>query len=187
MRDPRDLFDLTGRVACVTGASSGIGRRVAVTLAAAGAYVIGVARREEALISLKNEIGEGADYVVSDVADRTGLEALIEAVAAPFGPPDIIVHAAGVNTRQTADDVTPEGWDQTLALNLSAPFFMGAHCEFRQFADHPRLSRWNSLRREQGRHRSAYARDGRSMVKRWYHCQRNWAGVLSNGAYRRSL
>ncbi len=124
MRDPRDLFDLTGRVACVTGASSGIGRRVAVTLAAAGAYVIGVARREEALISLKNEIGEGADYVVSDVADRTGLEALIEAVAAPFGPPDIIVHAAGVNTRQTADDVTPEGWDQTLALNLSAPFFI---------------------------------------------------------------
>ena len=124
MSDPRDLFDLTGRVACITGASSGIGRRTALTLAAAGAYVVGVARREEALISLEREIGEGCASVVADVADRTGLEALIEAISAPFGAPDIVVHAAGVNTRQSADDVTPEGWDQTLALNLSAPFFI---------------------------------------------------------------
>lgn len=124
MADPRDLFDLTGRVACVTGASSGIGRRVAITLAAAGAFVVGVARREEALLSLKAEIGEGAGYVVADVADRDGVEALVEAISAPFGAPDILVHAAGLNTREAADEVTAEGWDQTLALNLSAPFFI---------------------------------------------------------------
>lgn len=124
MADPRDLFDLTGRVACVTGASSGIGRRVAITLAAAGAFVVGVARREEALLSLKAEIGEGAGYVVADVADRDGVEALVEAISAPFGAPDILVHAAGVNTREAADEVTAEGWDQTLALNLAAPFFI---------------------------------------------------------------
>lgn len=124
MTDPRDLFDLTGRVACVTGASSGIGRRVAITLAAAGAFVVGVARREEALLSLREEIGEGVDYVVADVADRDGVEALVEAISAPFGAPDILVHAAGVNTREAADEVTAEGWDQTLALNLSAPFFI---------------------------------------------------------------
>lgn len=124
MSDPRDLFDLTGRVACVTGASSGIGRRVALTLARAGAYVIGVARREEALVSLITEIGDGAAYVVADVADRAGVEALVAEISAPFGAPDIVVHAAGVNTREIADDVTAAGWDQTLALNLSAPFFL---------------------------------------------------------------
>jgi gluconate 5-dehydrogenase len=52
------------------------------------------------------------------------LAATVEAISAPFGAPDILVHAAGLNTRQAADDVTPEGWDATLAVNLSAPFFL---------------------------------------------------------------
>ena len=124
MSDPRDLFDLTGKVACVTGASSGIGRRAAVTLAAAGAYVVGVARRKEALDGLQAEMGEGAASIVADVAARAGVEALVHAISQPFGAPDIVIHAAGVNTREPADDVTAEGWDQTLALNLSAPFFI---------------------------------------------------------------
>ena len=124
MSDPRDLFDLTGKVACVTGASSGIGRRAAVTLAAAGAYVVGVARRKETLDGLQAELGEGAASIVADVAARAGVEALVHAVSQPFGAPDIVIHAAGVNTREPADDVTAEGWDQTLALNLSAPFFI---------------------------------------------------------------
>lgn len=124
MSDPRDLFDLAGKVACVTGASSGIGRRAAVTLAAAGAYVVGVARRKEALDGLQAEMGEGAASIVADVAARAGVEALVHAISQPFGAPDIVIHAAGVNTREPADDVTAEGWDQTLALNLSAPFFI---------------------------------------------------------------
>lgn len=122
MADPRALFDVTGRVAVVTGASSGLGRQAAVALAAAGAQVVGVARREKALQSLKDETG--AAYVVADVADRDQVAALRDAVSEPFGAPDIVVHAAGVNTRQAADDVTPEAWDQTVALNLSAPFFI---------------------------------------------------------------
>ena len=124
MDDTRALFDLTGRVACVTGASSGLGRRVAVALAGAGANVVGVARRDAALADMKSEIGQQADYVVADVTNRAGIPALVEAVSAPFGAPDIIVHAAGINTRQVADDVTADGWDTTLALNLSAPFFL---------------------------------------------------------------
>ncbi|MEP0504616.1 MAG: SDR family oxidoreductase [Paracoccaceae bacterium] len=122
--NPAAMFDLTGRVACVTGASSGLGRRAAVALASAGAKVVGVARRSEALDDLKAEIGENADAVVADVADRDGLDRLTSAVSAPFGPPDILIHAAGINTREAADDVTQEGWDQTLALNLTAPFFL---------------------------------------------------------------
>ena len=124
MDDPRCLFDLTGRVACVTGASSGIGRRAAMVLAAAGANVIGVARRAEALASLKDDIGDKADVVVADVADRDAVQATCAAISDPFGAPDIMIHAAGLNPRQVADDVTPEAWDQTLALNLSAPFFL---------------------------------------------------------------
>ena len=124
MSAPASLFDLTGKVACITGASSGLGRRAAVTLAAAGAQVVGVARRADALASLCDEIGENCAAVVGDVADREGLGELTAQIATPFGAPDILVHAAGVNTREPADDVTDAGWDQTLALNLSAPFWL---------------------------------------------------------------
>jgi NAD(P)-dependent dehydrogenase (short-subunit alcohol dehydrogenase family) len=124
MTDPKSLFDLTGRVACITGASSGLGRRAAVTLAAAGAHVVGVARRGDALETMQDEIGVAADFVVADIADRDHVRDLCDAVSGKFGSPDIVVHAAGINTRQAADDVTAQGWDQTLALNLSAPFFI---------------------------------------------------------------
>lgn len=124
MDDPRALFDLTGRVACVTGASSGLGRRAAQVLAAVGAQVVGVARRAEPLEALRAEIGKSAAVVVGDVADRDKMKGLVEQVSGAFGPPDILVHAAGVNTRQPADHVTTEGWDATLALNLTAPFFL---------------------------------------------------------------
>ena len=124
MRELSPLFDLTGRVACITGASSGLGRRAAFAVAQAGARVVGVARRKDALEEMKGDIGAAADIVVGDVADRGSIAGLAEAVAAPFGAPDILVHAAGINSRQAADEVTPEAWDTTLALNLSAPFFL---------------------------------------------------------------
>lgn len=122
MDDPRHLFNLEGRVACVTGASSGLGRRAAEVLSAAGARVVGVARREAELQSLSGDIG--AAVIAADVADRSGIDELAANIGKPFGAPDILVHAAGVNTREHADAVTPEGWDQTLAVNLSAPFFL---------------------------------------------------------------
>lgn len=124
MDNPGSLFDLTGRVACLTGASSGLGRQAAKVLAAAGARVVGVARRADALEDLCNEIGTSAAAVAGDVADRDGMGELVQAVSDKFGAPEILVHAAGVNTREAADDVTDQGWDATLALNLSAPFFL---------------------------------------------------------------
>ncbi len=124
MGSPRDLFDLSGRVAVVTGASSGLGRRAALALGAAGAPVVALARRRPELTRLCDEIGKESAFVVADVTDRPGLPGIVKAVSEPFGAPDILVHAAGINTRQHADEVTPEGWDQTMALNLSAPFFL---------------------------------------------------------------
>ena len=124
MADPRALFDLSGRVACVTGASSGLGAQAARCLVAAGARVVGIARRQEALDALRAELGEGLAVIAADVAVRDALPGLAARICEPFGAPDIVVHAAGVNTREAADDVTPDGWDRTLALNLSAPFFL---------------------------------------------------------------
>ncbi|MEM7644959.1 MAG: SDR family oxidoreductase [Pseudomonadota bacterium] len=119
---------LSGRVAVVTGASSGLGRRAALTLARAGARVIAVARRRDALEALAHEAPEGhIAPLPHDLSDRSALPALAQACAAPFGPPDILVHAAGLNTRETADAVTPEGWDATLDLNLAVPFFLSQH------------------------------------------------------------
>jgi gluconate 5-dehydrogenase len=69
-------------------------------------------------------LGAKAEIVTADVADRDSIETLCKAVSNPFGDPDIIVHAAGINTREAASDVTPKGWDRTIALNLTAPFFL---------------------------------------------------------------
>jgi len=124
MTDPRALFDLSGRVACVTGASSGLGRRAALVLAAAGASVVGVARRADALDGWKAEAGGKTAVVAHNLADQGAIADLAKAVTMPFGAPDIVVHAAGINTRQPADEVTPEGWNITLGLNLTAPFFL---------------------------------------------------------------
>ena len=121
------LFSVQGKTALVTGASSGLGRRAADILAAAGARVIGVARRAEALEDWLTSLDGTGATVTGDIADRKGLDDLCARIAAPFGAPEILVHAAGLNTRQSADDVTAEGWDATLAINLSAPFFLSQH------------------------------------------------------------
>ena len=118
------LFNLSGKVAVVTGASSGLGRRAAEVLALAGAKVVGVARRKGFLENLALELGENFSYISADISNRSLLGDLSLEINSKFGPTDILVHAAGVNTRQTADEVTDLGWDQTISLNLSTPFFL---------------------------------------------------------------
>jgi gluconate 5-dehydrogenase len=116
-------LDLTGHVALVTGASSGLGRRAALALSRAGARVVATARRAEALETLAAE----ADAIAAlphDLSVRAALPDLARKAAEPHGPPDIVVHAAGLNPRLPADDVTPEAWDATLDLNLAVPFFL---------------------------------------------------------------
>ena len=117
------LFDLTGKVACVTGASAGLGRRADILLNA-GAKVVGVARRTDLLSDWVSEYDGRAGFVTGNLADGTILKDISRSVTDIFGAPDILVNAAGINTREAADDVTPELWDVTIQLNLAAPFFL---------------------------------------------------------------
>ncbi len=118
------LFSVAGRVACVTGASSGLGRRAALTLARNGAHVIAVARREAELEVLAAEGDGRISPLAADLTDRDAIAEIARQAALPFGAPQILINAAGVNTRQPADEVTADGWDLTLTLNLSTPFFL---------------------------------------------------------------
>ncbi|MCP4933176.1 MAG: SDR family oxidoreductase [bacterium] len=117
------LFDVKGKIACVTGASSGLGRASGKLLAEAGAHVVGIARRSVELEAWQSETAGETAAVVADLLDRSGLSEIARAASQPFGPPDILINAAGINTRETADKVTVEGWDTTISLNLAVPFF----------------------------------------------------------------
>ncbi len=121
------LFDLTGRIALVTGGNSGIGKAIGWALAAAGAKTVLVARRAEELARAVAEFardGLTAVAVPCDLADRAGIAQACTDAVAPFGAPDILVNAAGVNLRRSFPEVTDADWDSTLALNLTAPFLL---------------------------------------------------------------
>jgi NAD(P)-dependent dehydrogenase (short-subunit alcohol dehydrogenase family) len=122
------IFSLDGRVALVTGASSGIGREIASALAEAGAAVVLVARREAELAAARNDIasrGGRAAALAGDLADRASLKTVAARAPSFFGAPDILVNAAGINVRKPMLDVTESDWDAVLSINLDAPFFLG--------------------------------------------------------------
>ena len=124
-------FSVAGRIACVTGASSGLGRLAALFLARAGARVVGIARDADRLEELRRDAGEGVATVKMDLAVLTGPggagEDIASRIAAAFGPPSILVNAAGVNLREPVDEVTRDSWQRTIDLNLAAPFFLARH------------------------------------------------------------
>jgi gluconate 5-dehydrogenase len=124
-----ELFDLNGRVALVTGGSSGIGRAIAYHLARAGAAVVhaALAREEQALQEAVKEVetlGLRAAYETCDVSNLDELPGMAERAASHFGSPDILVNAAGVNLREPWEKVSPETWNTTISINLTAPFFL---------------------------------------------------------------
>jgi NAD(P)-dependent dehydrogenase (short-subunit alcohol dehydrogenase family) len=122
------LFSLEGRIAAVTGGSSGIGRAIARALAGAGARVVLVARRavplDDAVAELSSA-GAQVSRVCADLADQAVISRTAAQVSAVFGDPDILVNAAGVNPRPPLPMLTIDDWDRCLAVNLTAPFLLG--------------------------------------------------------------
>ena len=125
------LFDLTGEVALCTGATSGIGQRMALALASAGAKVVLVGRQEPALANTVADFkskGLGVAPLVADLSNTQMLEDVVKEAASHFGAPSILTNAAGINLRQAYDEITPKTWDATLNINLKTPFFLARAC-----------------------------------------------------------
>jgi gluconate 5-dehydrogenase len=121
------LFGLDGRVALVSGGSSGIGKAIGLALGRAGARVVLVARREAELAGAVREFeaeGLAARALSCDLADREALRGFAGRAAEAFGAPDILVNASGINVRKSFEDTGDDDWDRSLAINLTAPFLL---------------------------------------------------------------
>ena len=121
-----DMFSLKGRVALVTGASSGLGVQFAKALADNGAAVALVARRADRLKSLKDEIeGKGGRAVAieADVTDHAAVARAFDAAEKAFGTVTILVNNAGIAHGGRAVEMPPEEWRKVLSTNLDAVFF----------------------------------------------------------------
>jgi NAD(P)-dependent dehydrogenase (short-subunit alcohol dehydrogenase family) len=118
------MFDLTGRVALVTGGSKGLGKAMARAFAEHGADILITSRHEEELKLAAAEIGNGlsrrVEWVVSDLADPKAADALAKEALKRFGRVDILVNNAGTNVPQPIDQVVDEAWNMVVELNLTS-------------------------------------------------------------------
>jgi 2-dehydro-3-deoxy-D-gluconate 5-dehydrogenase len=120
-----ERFSLTGRVAMVTGANTGLGQAIAIALAEAGADIVAVGRTDP--VETQNAIGElGRRFlsVHADLADTARIPDIIEAALARFGRVDILVNNAGIIRRNAAVDFTEADWDAVIDVNLKSLFFL---------------------------------------------------------------
>lgn len=126
------LFDLTGKIALVTGGSKGIGFGLSKGLAQAGATVIIANRNEQQgqqAVKRLQAMGLKASFKVVDISQRASIKALFEQVVAEHGGLDILVNNAAVIIRKPAADYTEEDWDTTVDINLKGTFFC-SQCAF---------------------------------------------------------
>jgi gluconate 5-dehydrogenase len=124
------LFGLSGRVALVTGGSSGIGYAMAEAIGRAGASVVIAARGRERLgqaAGRLREAGVAAAAIGADLGDRAAVARLAQEAAVPFGEIDILVNAAGVNLRPPMAELTAADYDLIQAVNITAPYLLGQH------------------------------------------------------------
>ncbi|ALU38949.1 gluconate 5-dehydrogenase [Kocuria flava] len=126
MRPVAQLFDLTGRLALVTGSSRGLGRVLAEGLAQAGARVVLHGRDREALEASRAQIAAatGTDplTVRFDVTDAAAVREALAALVAAHGVPEILVNNAGIQRRAPFSEFSAEDWDEIVAANLSSAF-----------------------------------------------------------------
>lgn len=130
-------IDLSGRVALVTGASSGLGRQFALTLAAAGAAVVLASRRIERLKTLRAEIeaaGGDAHVVGLDVTDVDSIRSAVAHAETEMGTLDILINNSGVSASQKLTEVTPEDFDDVMNTNLRGAFFVAQEVAKRMIA-----------------------------------------------------
>jgi NAD(P)-dependent dehydrogenase (short-subunit alcohol dehydrogenase family) len=123
----KDLFDLTGKKAVVTGAGRGIGKAVALGLANAGADLGLVSRSESELnevAEIVRALGRRAVVAASDLTETPGIAPLVDRLARDLGGIDILVNNAGTNIPQDSVAVTEAAWDTVIDINLKAAFFM---------------------------------------------------------------
>lgn len=122
------LFDLSGKVALITGSSRGIGNALAVGLAEAGAHVIINARTSadvDHVVADLRTAGHAADGSVFDVTEPEQIEQAVTAIEATVGPIDICVNNAGMQRRVPLHEVTPQVWAEVLDTNLTSAFLVG--------------------------------------------------------------
>ena len=130
-------IDLSGRVALVTGASSGLGAQFAKTLANAGAGVVLASRRVDKLKELRTEIesaGGNANVVAMDVTDRASIAAAVAHAETEMGSIDILVNNSGVSTTQRIQDVGEEDYDFIMDTNVRGAFFVAQEVGKRMLA-----------------------------------------------------
>ena len=119
-----DLFNLSGRSALITGGGRGLGKAMARGFAQAGADVFLASRTESELQAAAAEVADGLDVKVEwmgvDMTDRDQVDGLAREAVSRLGKIDILVNNAGTNIPAAIDDITDDGWDQVVELNLSA-------------------------------------------------------------------
>lgn len=121
---PAKLFDLSGRIALVTGGNKGLGRAMARGLAAAGADLFLASRNEgelrEVAEAIRADTGRRCEYGVTDVSVRSDVQTLGRTATERMGKIDILINNAGMNWPQPIDQITDEAWDRVLEVNLTS-------------------------------------------------------------------
>ncbi len=119
------MFDLSGKVALVTGANTGIGQGIALALASAGAHVAAAGRSPaDETVAKVRSLGREAENFAADLGSTAAIAPLVAAVLDRFGRIDILVNNAGIIRRADAVDFTEEDWDAVIDTNLKSTFFL---------------------------------------------------------------